>query len=131
MRWNAFCLCASLLVILPGLGCKQFSKKDANAQTAESVAEVYTPPSYGGPVEEFNPYAVEPAPAIERSYPALTAVPEPLQQRFHTVVKRDTLYKLARAYYDDASRWKDIYQANRADVSDPNRILIGQRLLIP
>ncbi len=49
----------------------------------------------------------------------------------HTVQKGDTLYKIARAYYNDQSRWKDIYAANRAEIGDPNQIRVGQRLTIP
>jgi len=51
--------------------------------------------------------------------------------RMHVVAKGDTLYSLARSYYNDQSRWKDIFNANRTTVTDPNKIRIGQRLVIP
>jgi len=51
--------------------------------------------------------------------------------RYHTVQKKDTLYSLARQYYGDAKKWRDIYEANRAELGDPNRIKVGQRLAIP
>ena len=49
----------------------------------------------------------------------------------HVVVKGDTLYGLARLYYGDASRWKDIYDANRGVLPDPNQLRVGRELVIP
>ena len=40
----------------------------------------------------------------------------------------DTLWNLARRYYDDGSRWKDIAMAN--DMYEDN-LLPGTRLIIP
>ena len=51
--------------------------------------------------------------------------------QYHTVTKGDTLYALARHYYSNQRRWKEIYEANRGRISDPNRIHVGQRLVIP
>ncbi len=56
-------------------------------------------------------------------------------QRYHTVVGGDpwgdTLWDLAVHYYGDGSKWDKIYNANRDQVSDPDLIYPGQRLLIP
>lgn len=50
----------------------------------------------------------------------------------HTVAKGDTLYSIARAYYNgDMSKWRDIYNANRNTIRDPNRLSVGQQLVIP
>jgi nucleoid-associated protein YgaU len=52
--------------------------------------------------------------------------------RYHTVQKKETLYSIARMYYNgDHTKWKTIYEANRADIGDPNKIRVGQRLIIP
>jgi nucleoid-associated protein YgaU len=51
--------------------------------------------------------------------------------RYHIVTKHDTLYGIARVYYGDQRRWKEIYAANRNEILDPNMIRVGQRLLIP
>ena len=52
--------------------------------------------------------------------------------RSHRVNKGDTLYALARRYYsDDQRRWKDIYEANRDQLSSPNSLRVGQVLRIP
>ena len=58
-------------------------------------------------------------------------MPESPAVRYHIVAKNDTLYSLARQYYGDHHRWKDIYGANRTSISDPNLIRVGQRLVIP
>ena len=38
---------------------------------------------------------------------------------------------LRQATFDQLVRWKDIYEANRADIANPNMIRVGQRLVIP
>ena len=49
----------------------------------------------------------------------------------HLVAKGDTLFALARRYYSDQSRWKDIWEANRSAVPNPDQIRVGQELVIP
>ncbi|HIO93341.1 MAG TPA: LysM peptidoglycan-binding domain-containing protein [Leucothrix mucor] len=49
----------------------------------------------------------------------------------HTVVSGDTLFKLARNYYGNASGWDRIYEANRDILTSPNALEIGQVLRIP
>lgn len=49
----------------------------------------------------------------------------------HTVQKGESLSKIAKAYYNDNSRWVDIYEANKDLIKDPNLIQIGWRLKIP
>lgn len=51
--------------------------------------------------------------------------------RTHLVQRGDTLFALARRYYGNASRWRDIYTSNRDQISDPNRVPVGTRLVIP
>ena len=49
----------------------------------------------------------------------------------HTVVAGDSLSSLAQRYLGSADRWKEIYEANRDVISDPNSIYVGQQLRIP
>ena len=51
--------------------------------------------------------------------------------RTHTVVKGDTLYALARRYYNDSTRAKDIYGANRNKMRSQNDLQVGMQLVIP
>jgi hypothetical protein len=49
----------------------------------------------------------------------------------HKIKANDSLYKLAKRYYNDGSKWEEIYQANRNEMPDPHSLKIGQELLIP
>lgn len=49
----------------------------------------------------------------------------------HTVVDGDTLWDLAQQYYGDPFDWRQIWNANQAQIDDPNLILPGQVLTIP
>ena len=49
--------------------------------------------------------------------------------RYHTVVKGDTLWAIAQRYYGNGSRYPEIAKAN--NISNPNVINVGQKLLIP
>lgn len=51
--------------------------------------------------------------------------------RMHTVQRKDTLYSLARLYYNDHRQWKKIYEANRDQIANPNIIKVGMKLVIP
>ena len=49
--------------------------------------------------------------------------------RYHTVAKGDTLWAIAQRYYGNGSRYPEIAKAN--NISNPNIISVGQKLLIP
>ena len=49
----------------------------------------------------------------------------------YTVEKGDTLSHIAKAHYGRASKWKAIFEANRDQLDDPDRIQPGQVLKIP
>ena len=49
----------------------------------------------------------------------------------YTVQKGDTLSHIAKAHYGRASKWKAIFDANRDQLDDPDRIQPGQVLQIP
>jgi len=51
--------------------------------------------------------------------------------RTHTVARGDTLSAIARHYYGKASAWPTIFEANRDQLDDPDRIQPGQVLRIP
>ncbi|MDO8631338.1 MAG: LysM peptidoglycan-binding domain-containing protein [Phycisphaerales bacterium] len=108
----------SLFVLAVGTGCSLFGKKstpaaDAYDPTLDSTAQQGAYPTY-------QPLATD--------HSASTSAGG---GRYHTVQKKETLYSIARQYYGDQAKWKDIYQANHSDISDPNKIRIGQRLVIP
>lgn len=49
----------------------------------------------------------------------------------YTVAKGDTLSKIAKGHYGKASRWPLIFEANRDQLDNPDRIKPGQVLRIP
>ena len=49
----------------------------------------------------------------------------------YTVVSGDTLGKIAKQHYGDASKYPVIFEANRPLLEDPNKIYPGQVLRIP
>lgn len=55
----------------------------------------------------------------------------PETQRTYTVVKGDSLSKIAERFYGDANRWRQIHDANRDAIRDPDLIHPGQVLKIP
>ena len=52
-------------------------------------------------------------------------------ERSYTVAKGDTLSKIAKEHYGKASKWPKIFEANRDQLDDPDRIQPGQVLKIP
>jgi nucleoid-associated protein YgaU len=56
--------------------------------------------------------------------------PEP-EAKFHTVVRGDTLSKIAKAFYGNANAYMKIFEANKPMLSDPDKIYPGQVLRIP
>lgn len=49
----------------------------------------------------------------------------------YTVAAGDNLTKIAKHFYGDANAWKQVFDANRDQLSDPDRIRVGQVLKIP
>jgi 5'-nucleotidase len=79
----------------------------------------------------------EPAPANPRitgeirSTPTQPAALKPANLVRHTVREGDTLFSLAKQYYQDDRRFVDIYQANREMLPSPTRLTPGTVLVIP
>ena len=49
----------------------------------------------------------------------------------YTVKSGDSLSKIAKHLYGDASKWHKIYEANRDKIKNPDLIHPGQELTIP
>jgi len=49
----------------------------------------------------------------------------------YTVAKGDSLSKIAKHVYGNANRWKDIFEANRDQLDNPDLIQPGQILKLP
>ena len=51
--------------------------------------------------------------------------------RTYKVASGDTLSKIAKEFYGNANDYNKIFEANRDKLSDPNKIQVGQELVIP
>lgn len=51
--------------------------------------------------------------------------------KIYEVVSGDSLSKIAKREYGNATEWKRIYEANRDILKDPDKIYPGQKLKIP
>jgi nucleoid-associated protein YgaU len=49
----------------------------------------------------------------------------------YTVQSGDTLSKIAKRFYGDANQYQKIFQANSDQLSDPDKIQVGQQLKLP
>ena len=109
--------------------------KDAAEKLAQSMSKTkpaapsqgfQTPQNsnYTAPAQQAAPQAAQPA-APQAAQPAAPAV------RTYTVVSGDSLSKIAKNFYGDASQWKKIHEANRDKISNPDLIHPGQEFIIP
>jgi len=76
--------------------------------------------------------------AVDPAYSDLAAdigidssLPVPKTEQTHVVAAGDTLSKIAKKYYGDASQYRKIFEANKDQLKDPDKINVGQKLRIP
>jgi nucleoid-associated protein YgaU len=53
------------------------------------------------------------------------------QVRLYTVKSGDTLSKISKEFYGSANEYMKIFDANKDQLSDPDKIRVGQELKIP
>ena len=63
--------------------------------------------------------------------PAEKTKTPPVKGEQYTVKKGDTLSSIAKKFYNDATLWKKIADANKEKVHDKDKIYIGSVLVIP
>lgn len=76
---------------------------------------------------------------VDPSYADLTcelsvdpSLPQPAPKaQSYTVQAGDTLSKISKEHYGDANKYMKIFEANRDQLSDPDKIKPGQTLKIP
>jgi len=74
--------------------------------------------------------------AIDAGYADLTAdigvnPALPVPPRIYEVAPGDNLSKIAKKFYGDPNKFKKIFEANKDQLSDPDKIKVGQKLRIP
>ena len=77
--------------------------------------------------------AIKAVPGYEQEIAGNIEVRPPAQPagRTYTVKPGDTLSKIAKAELGDANAYMKIFEANRDQLSDPDKIKPGQKLRIP
>jgi nucleoid-associated protein YgaU len=115
-RILAYSLMVGLTMALAG--CSMFQKKEQPQSTEDTSVLSQTTPESSAP---------EAAPAPE-AQPMQAA---PAGGRTHVVQPKETIFSLSRQYYGDEHQWRKIWEANKDQISDPNKIKIGQQLIIP
>jgi nucleoid-associated protein YgaU len=68
---------------------------------------------------------------VSEHAPAAVGTGGPAASRTYTVKSGDTLSRIAKEFYGDAQSYHRIFEANRDQLSDPDKIQPGQVLKIP
>ena len=72
-----------------------------------------------------------PNPTQQQSQAAAAAAGGNSAGRTYTVQPGDSLSKIAKEFYGNANEYNKIFEANRNTLTDPNKIKVGQDLVIP
>jgi len=102
-----------ILVVVLGIGLYVLFNKPAPVAPPVALPVVETP----APTPPPTPVADTPA------GPKLLGV--------HTVITKDTLWWISDKWYKDPVLWPSIYEINKAEIQDPDRIFPGQKFDIP
>lgn len=123
---NSRKLASAAVIIACGLGAAGCQNKKSTATVDPVPPPAVDAGAAGGGLYGPTPVSVEPAPVPGMVTPA----PTPTASGSTYVVKKgDTLMSIARAHYGSAARFRDIAAAN--GLSDPNKIKVGQTLILP
>lgn len=68
---------------------------------------------------------------VESGSSSTAPPPAPSAERTYTVVKGDSLSKIAKRLYGDAQQWRKIYEANKDQIKNPDLIHPGQTFRVP
>lgn len=104
-------------------------QKDRNAQFMIAEVEEVMIPYPGKPQGaearpvEGGKYLIEKEEDVESGVKVST--------RDYTVKKGDTLWKIAEKEYGGGYRWKYLYEFNKKIIKNPNKLTVGQKILIP
>ena len=90
----------------------------------EAAAPAEKPPEAAAPERER--VLIGPGPEVRAAIPL-----GPVPPGVYRVRPGDTLWGISARAYGDPFKWRDIFEANRAAVSDPNMIYPFQELQIP
>ena len=87
-----------------------------------------------GVIDVYATELTSPPPAAEAQPEATAVQPEEEADEkveYYIIESGDTLSKIAKRYYGDAMQYPRIFEANREVIQDPDRIFVGQKIMIP
>jgi len=112
-------------------------QKDRNAQfMVAEVEEVMLPtPEGAGTAAEPNiipadAQKIEEGKYVEEKQETVEGEVR-VSTREYTIKKDDTLSKIAQRELGAAHRWKYLYEINKDRIKDPNKLKVGQKIIIP
>ncbi|RJO65725.1 MAG: LysM peptidoglycan-binding domain-containing protein [Candidatus Omnitrophota bacterium] len=104
-------------------------QKDRNAQFMIAEVEEVMIPYPGEPKEveakpiEEGKFLIEKEEKIESEIKVST--------KEYVIKKGDTLSKIAQEQLGKAHRWKYLYELNKDKIKDPNKLRVGQKIIVP
>ena len=69
--------------------------------------------------------------ALRRGEQSEKAGVKKAKRRTYVVESGDTLASISRKFYHSSARWKEILDANKKSIDDPEKLQVGQTLTIP
>jgi nucleoid-associated protein YgaU len=91
-----------------------------NFSNVQSGSETTAPPP---PKADFS--------NVQSGAASTAKVVDPPAAKTYTVAKGDSLSKIAKHLYGNANRWREIFEANRDQLDNPDLIQPGQVLKLP
>jgi nucleoid-associated protein YgaU len=104
-------------------------QKDRNAQFMIAEVEEVMIPYPGEPKEveakpiEEGKFLIEKEEKVESEIKVST--------KEYVIKKGDTLSKIAQEQLGKAHRWKYLYELNKDKIKDPNKLRVGQKIIVP
>lgn len=89
------------------------------------------PTEQAPPAETVTPDEPVPVPPPAELSPGPATQQTDAVRGMYTIRKGDTLIGLARRFYNDQSKWKTIWNANRDKIPNPDRIMPGLEIVLP
>ena len=82
-------------------------------------------------VEKVDDGMTVAAPLQQQAAQAQAAAPAAQPAEMYRIEKGDTLSKIAQAKYGDSNAWRELFEANREVIEDPDKIYPGQQIRVP
>lgn len=106
--------------------------KKIKQEIVSSKQEVRTEEAPVGDVNELLGDDLKNSESTESASAPVAAVAEgPKETLTYTVLKDDTLQKIAKKFYNSYGKWIKIYEANKEKIKNPNFVRPGTVLTIP